>query len=422
MRPIFLLAIIIFVEVYAFQAVRTFTTGWNEWTKQWVHIAYWSFPVLAAVLYLWAQQGPLHQPWKGVFLILRAIVVIAYLSKLLTVLFVFIDDVRRLTWKGAHWAGLVPEFDAGRSRFLNQLALLLGLTPFATLTYGITRRHDYQVRRVCIPIKGLHKGLEGLRIVQISDIHSGSFTDNHAVAAAIRLINAQVPDIVLFTGDLVNATADEALPFVPIFRKIRARYGVFSILGNHDYGDYHHWPNAEAKAANMRLLEHIHKRQLGWNLLRNEHQSVFINGAQLDIIGVDNYSALRRFQKYGDLAKAWQGTSGDLKILLSHDPTHWELQVLDYPDIAITFSGHTHGMQFGIDIPGWIKWSPAQYVYKQWAGLYQKDHQFLYVNRGLGYLAYPGRVGILPEITLVELTGDTTTPPTEEVLMTHYQR
>ncbi len=417
MRFLLLLAFLAFIELYAFQALRTLMADWGQWARTLATAIYWSFPVLALGLYFWAQAGPMQQPWKGIFTVLRALVVIAFLSKLLVVLFVLIDDIRRVLWKGAHRAGLVPEFDPGRSRFLSQMAVLVGLAPLATLTYGISRRHAYQVRRVRIPINALPAGLEGLRIVHISDIHSGSFTDHHSVAEAVRLINAQKPDLVFFTGDLVNTLADEALPFVPIFKQIRARYGVYSVFGNHDYGDYHRWPGAEAKAANLRLLEDIHRNQLGWDLLRNEHRTLQINGATLDIIGVDNYSALKRFQKYGDLAKAWQGTRGDLKLLLSHDPTHWELQVVpDFPDIAVTFSGHTHGMQFGIDIPGWIKWSPAQYVYKQWAGLYRKGEQYLYVNRGLGYLAYPGRVGILPEITVVELTGDPDALPSEEIV------
>lgn len=416
MRFVLLLGFLIFIEVYAFQALRLLTADWSTWSRSVVTAAYWSFPLLALVLYLWAQQGAMAQPWRGVFVVLRAMVVIAYASKLLIVLFVLLDDLRRLMWKGAHLAGLVPEFDAGRSRFLSQMGILLGLAPLVTLTYGITRRHAYQVRRVRVPVKGLPSGLEGLRIVQISDIHSGSFTDNHSVEQAVRLINAQQPDLVFFTGDLVNSRAEEALPFVPIFRRIQARYGVFSILGNHDYGDYYRWPSPEAKAANLQLLEDIHRKQLGWDLLRNEHRTIQINGATFDIIGVDNYSALKRFQKYGDLAQAHRGTRSHLKLLLSHDPTHWKLEVVpDFPDIAITFSGHTHGMQFGIDIPGWIKWSPAQYVYEQWAGLYRHGEQYLYVNRGLGYLAYPGRVGILPEITVMELTGRPDAQPQEEI-------
>ncbi len=417
MRFLLLLGFLIFIELYAFQALRLLTAEWSPWLRSAATAVYWSFPFLALGLYFWAQHGSLSQPWKGLFTVLRAVVVIAYVSKLLIVAFVLLDDLRRLMWKGAHLAGWVPEFDAGRSRFLSQVGILLGLAPLATLTYGITRRHAYQVRRVRVPVKALPPGLEGLRIVQISDIHSGSFTDNHSVEEAVRLINAQQPDLVFFTGDLVNTRAEEALPFVRVFRRIQARYGVYSILGNHDYGDYYRWPSPEAKAANLRLLEDIHRKQLGWDLLRNEHRSIQIGGATLDIIGVDNYSALKRFQKYGDLAKAHRGTQGQLKLLLSHDPTHWKLQVLpEFPDIAITFSGHTHGMQFGIDIPGWIKWSPAQYVYEQWAGLYQQGEQYLYVNRGLGYLAYPGRVGILPEITVMELTGRPDARPSEEIL------
>ena len=273
------------------------------------------------------------------------------------------------------------------------------------MIYGMARnRHRYKIHEVKVIIANLPKALDGLRIVQISDVHAGSFTDKEPLKKGIDLINNAKADLVFFTGDLVNSIATEIEPYIDVFDKIRAKYGVFSILGNHDYGDYVHWPTKEAKLTNINRLIHLQK-QMGWHLLLNENRLLSINGETVAIIGVENYSASPRFSKYGDLAKAYTGSqSAALKLLLSHDPSHWEDQVApDRSDIAITFSGHTHGAQFGIEIDGWFKWSPVKYFYKQWAGLYQKGQQFLYVNRGFGYLGYPGRVGILPEITVMNL-------------------
>jgi predicted MPP superfamily phosphohydrolase len=221
---------------------------------------------------------------------------------------------------------------------------------------------------------------------------------------SVEMINELKPDIVFFTGDLVNSKAEEMDDYIDIFDKIEAPHGVYSILGNHDYGDYHRWPNEEEKQANFENLKDQHKK-LGWKLLLNEHVQVNIGDSTLGVIGVENYSASNRFHKYGDMAKSVDGMSpSDVKILLSHDPSHWTDQIItNYSDVDLTLSGHTHGFQFGVEIPGYIKWSPAQYMYKQWAGLYQKGRQYLYVNRGLGFLGYPGRVGILPEITFLTL-------------------
>jgi uncharacterized protein len=241
-----------------------------------------------------------------------------------------------------------------------------------------------------------------LRVLQISDIHSGSFTDKKAVEHGIERALKLSPDIILFTGDLVNNTADEMADYMDTFSRLKAPMGVFSVLGNHDYGDYVEWPTHEAKKENLEKLKNIHG-QLGWRLLMNEHVVIDKHDAQIAIIGVENWSAKKRFPKYGDLSKAYHGSQEiPFKILMSHDPSHWEAEVLPiYKDIDLMLSGHTHGMQFGVEIP-WFKWSPVQYVYKQWAGLYEDQHQKLYVNRGFGFLGYPGRVGILPEITLFE--------------------
>jgi predicted MPP superfamily phosphohydrolase len=334
----------------------------------------------------------------------RAFVFIIYLSKVPTAAVMLIDGLRRSFIWGLNRISPVTERDTSRSRFLSKAALFAGGVPLVTLTYGMVR-NAYRYRRfaVDVPVENLPPALEGFRIVQISDMHSGSWTRSEPLREAVRLINEEAADIVCFTGDLVNNRAEEMLPYVDIFREVKGKYGVYSTLGNHDYGDYVDWGTDAAKAANMQQLYGIHA-DLGWDLLRDEHRILDIDGHQLGIIGIENWSAVMRFPKYGHLDVAYAGTEDcDCRVLLSHDPTSWDALVRkQYPDIDLTLSGHTHGFQFGIEIPG-FRWSPAQYIYEQWAGLYRAGRQSLYVNRGLGFLGYPGRVGILPEVTVLTL-------------------
>ncbi|MBL4592990.1 MAG: metallophosphoesterase, partial [Flavobacteriales bacterium] len=264
---------------------------------------------------------------------------------------------------------------------------------------------DYKIRKQKLQIPNLPKPFKGLKIIQISDIHSGSFITSDPLEKAVRLIQEQKPDIIFFTGDLVNEITEEAIPFIDTLKKITAPLGVFSILGNHDYGDYFYQKgDDEGRKHNYKLMKAVHKK-LGWKLLLNQHHIIKKDNERLAIVGVENWGSQARFQKYGDINKAKKGClETDVKLLLSHEPSHWDADVLpNHPDIAVTFSGHTHGMQFGIEIPG-FKWSPSQYLYKNWAGLYKKGMQQIYVNRGLGFIGYPGRVGILPEITVFELS------------------
>ena len=272
--------------------------------------------------------------------------------------------------------------------------------------YGVLRTaFNFKVKKKNVPLRNLPDTLKGLKIVQISDIHTGSFISDEPLKEVVKMVNELNADLVFFTGDLVNEIAEEALPFVDVLKGIKAKYGVYSILGNHDYGDYYYAADdVEGKKHNRRLITEIHQK-LGWRLLLNEHEVININNHQLAVVGVENWGAAHRFPKYGDLDKALHNLDAEIPtILLSHDPSHWDIMVKkSYPQIDLTLSGHTHGMQFGIEIPG-FKWSPAKYLYKQWAGLYSHEHQHIYVNRGIGFIGYPGRVGISPEITLLELT------------------
>ncbi|MGB5362826.1 MAG: metallophosphoesterase, partial [Aureibaculum sp.] len=264
-------------------------------------------------------------------------------------------------------------------------------------------KYNYKVLKYSLEFDDLPDAYDGYQITQISDIHSGSFDDPNKINYGVDLINEQNSDLLLFTGDLVNNRADEMIPWVDTFKKLTAKDGKFSVLGNHDYGDYVDWESEEAKTDNMEKIKDIHK-QLGFDLLLNDHRILKKGDEKIALIGVENWGA-GRFKKVGDLNKASASVNElDFKILMSHDPSHWEQEVKDHKThYHLTLSGHTHGMQFGIEIPGWIKWSPVKWRYKYWAGIYEQAGQILNVNRGFGYLAYPGRVGIWPEISVITL-------------------
>ena len=288
--------------------------------------------------------------------------------------------------------------------WLSRFGVLASAVPLSLLIYGMIRNpYRYKVFKTELELPDLPKELDGLKVVQISDIHAGSFGNRPPILRGIRKINLLEPDLFFFTGDLVNSKATEIDPFIKDFGRIKARYGKFSVLGNHDYGDYIQWDSQVQKMENFQKLHAAHEA-LGWKLLKNDAASVEIGGKKISIIGVENISARNQFITYGDLNKAYNYEDDcDLRILLSHDPTHWKQEVVkSYKDIDLTLSGHTHGMQFGFEW-GRFRWSPARHIYRQWAGLYQDGKQFLYVNRGFGFLGYPGRVGIMPEITLITL-------------------
>jgi predicted MPP superfamily phosphohydrolase len=342
--------------------------------------------------------------------------VVVYFSKLITVIFFLLADLYRITLFVIRHARAKktgkPISHGGtaisRGKFLRTIGLATGGLFFSGMVIGMVKwAHDFRIRRVDLSFKKLPWPYAGLRVVQISDLHLGSWASVDPIEEAATIINDLDPDLVLFTGDLVNYSTSEAFRFKAALRSIRAKYGVYAILGNHDYGDYVNWSSDEDKTANMNALYQFFE-EIGWKLLRNENAVIDIEGEKLALIGVENWSANPRFPKLGNLPKAMEGLDNiPVRILMSHDPTHWEKEVsLKYPEIDLTLSGHTHGFQFGVELKH-FRWSFAQYVYKYWAGLYQSEKQnttqYLYVNRGLGMIGYPGRVGILPEITLFTL-------------------
>lgn len=331
---------------------------------------------------------------------------INYISKFFALLPVFFDDViRGVKWVAGKFSN-EPEAIGGtpisRSEFLSRSAIVLGALPLTTMTFGIlTGAHDYKVRRKTVYLPNLPKEFDGITIGQLSDIHSGSFFNKTAVEGGVEMFLAEKPDVIFFTGDLVNNETNEIKEYFDTFKKLKAPHGVYSVTGNHDYGDYRNWSSEQAKARNFQDLIAAHKG-MGYDILMNEHRYVEVGGEKIAIIGVENWGK-GRFQKHADLIKATSGVEAPVKLLLSHDPSHWDAQIRPQsPDIDITFAGHTHGFQFGVEI-GDFQWSPSQYVYKQWAGLYQKENQYIYVNRGFGYLGYPGRIGMPPELTILTL-------------------
>lgn len=327
------------------------------------------------------------------------------IGKVFVAIFLLMDDVRRGV---SALINLFPSLadsptDTSRSEFMGKAALIAGAVPVAALSFGIlSGAYDYRVRKKTIYLKNLPKSFDGIRVAQISDIHTGSFFNKTAVSGGVDLINDQKADMVFFTGDLVNNQSDEAKPYLDIFKKVKAPMGVYSTMGNHDYGDYNSWSSAAAKNADIKQIHEMH-RYMGWDILLNENRIIKEGGDEMAILGLENWGE-GRFSKYGDMSKTIVGTEEvPFKLLLSHDPSHWDAQVRSlYPEVDLMLAGHTHGMQFGIEF-GDFRWSPSQYIYKRWADLYQEGDQFLYVNRGYGFLGYPGRIGILPEITVLEL-------------------
>ena len=403
-----IIIILVILDFYVFQAIKVALSGASPRIRTTVVGLYWIFAVITMatlIAFPYIRQENLPRELRSY---LFSMLVIIFFSKLLASMFLAVDDIRR----GATWIVTklfsnpslkVSQSPSGitRSVFLSWLGLAMGGGLFGSMIYGFSNKYNYHVFRLRLAFKNLPAAFKGLKIVHISDIHSGSLADIKAVKKGVARILKEKPDIILFTGDLVNDRAVEMDELMDVFGELKAPMGVYSTLGNHDYGDYVHWESETEKANNLQRLQEI-QAKLGWRLLMNEHVLLEREQEKIALIGVENWSARGSFPKYGKLDKAYSGAEQvPFKILLSHDPSHWDAEVREqYKDIDLTLSGHTHGMQFGVELPG-FKWSPVQYMYKQWAGLYEEQDQKLYVNRGFGFIGYPGRVGILPEITVI---------------------
>lgn len=402
--------VMLLLDLYVYQALRTVTQNASDRVRLTIQIGYWvvsAFTLIALLSFPYIQTLQTSKLFRNYVF---AILVGLFFAKILGSVIFLTDDLRRgglfvmskvLPDAGARFMDNGNQIP--RSTFMSWLGLGIGGTLFGTLLFGFSNKYNYQLKKIKLSYANLPEAFKGLRIIHISDIHSGSFQNKEAVNKGVDLILAQKPDLVLFTGDLVNDRADEMNEYMEVFGRIKAPMGVFSSLGNHDYGDYVSWPSAQAKAENLENLKGVHGK-MGWRLLMNEHVLLTKNEQQIALLGIENWGAKGRFPKYGKMHEAHPGTEKiPFKILLSHDPSHWDAEVkTKYPDIDLMLAGHTHGMQFGLENP-YFKWSPVQWMYKQWAGLYEEGNQKLYVNRGYGFIGYPGRVGILPEITLIEL-------------------
>ncbi|MDP2687354.1 MAG: metallophosphoesterase [Aequorivita sp.] len=401
MRWFIFIVIYILVDIYAFQAVKTLTKS------PWLHGLYVviSLAVLAGLIYELSFFGSskMMQPPKMYFF---GIFLAVFIPKLIVILFMFGEDITRF-FVGIFMKVSGSEetnFMASRRKFVSTIALGIAAIPFASLIYGMVQgKYNYKVLKYALEFDDLPDEFDGFTLTQISDVHSGSFDNHNKVEYAVNLINEQQSDVILFTGDLVNNVAEEMDDWKQLFSTLNAPQGVYSILGNHDYGDYVNWESATHKAENLQKLKTIQK-EMGWDLLLNENRFFEKNGQRIALVGVENWGE-NGFKQAGDLDKACVGISDtDFKILMSHDPSHWQAKVKEDPrHFHLTLSGHTHGMQFGIEIAGIIKWSPIKYRYKNWAGIYEEFGRYINVNRGFGFLGYPGRVGIWPEISVIQL-------------------
>jgi predicted MPP superfamily phosphohydrolase len=402
-------AITLLMDWYVYHGLRTFTSDWQSRPlRLLVTLGYLFISVTVTAVFLigftsgTGARGMSHfQEWMfGIFLTF-------FVTKLFFIIVLSLGDLGRFIYGVADNASgnrkpgepYFPE----RRKFISEIAILIAAIPFASFFYAMIRgKYDYKVHRHTIYYDELPEAFDGFTITQLSDIHSGSFDNVNAMQKGIDLAKAQKSDLFVFTGDLVNNGAWEIEPYIDRFGQIKAPYGQFSVLGNHDYGDYLEWESQQAKEANLQKLKQ-HHAELGYRLLLNENVKIEKDGQTISLIGVENWG--KGFKQMGDLNRALRGVDNNaFKILLSHDPTHWEEKVRykQETDIHLTLSGHTHGAQFGVEAAG-IRWSPVQYRYFDWAGLVKEKNRHLYVNRGFGFLAFSGRLGIWPEITVLTL-------------------
>ncbi|MBD1383661.1 metallophosphoesterase [Mucilaginibacter rigui] len=388
--------------------LRGINTAFKFTRKKWFLGLYWFGAVFLIAVLLLGIYSKMSVGARGAFLFLFFI---TFIFKLFYALFIAVDDLRRFivylfrkNKKPATNAAPATFKAIPRSEFLMKAGILAGAVPLYLIKHNMSKGlYDYQLKNVTLYLPNLPKAFDGMRIGQISDIHSGSFHSVHDMHGGVDMLMNQKADVIFFTGDLVNGQTSEVNRVVDVFKKVRAPHGVYSILGNHDYGDYGQWPTPADKDRNFADMIQAHKT-LGWDLLIDEHRRVKVGNDELGILGIGNWGEMSRFPKYGKMEKAVVNTDDlPVKLLLSHDPSHWRAEVIPkYPQIDVMFSGHTHGMQFGVRTDD-FQWSPIEYVYQEWAGLYREKHQQIYVNVGYGFLAYPGRIGILPEITMFTL-------------------
>ena len=401
MRWFFFIIIYTLIDLYALQAIRTLTK--NFWLTG-IYLLV-SLVVIVSLYFLLNSNSSTHfsqPPISYLFGIFLALMI----SKTLVIIFMLGEDIIRLI-SGFYFKIFTNEqnfYIPSRRKFLSTLALGVAAIPFSALLYGMIKgKYNFKVLKYELEFADLPEAFDGFTMTQISDIHSGSFDNKNKISYAVDLINQQDSDAIFFTGDLVNNVADEMDDWKELFSNLSAKEGVFSVLGNHDYGDYVRWNSKEEKLKNLDKLKKI-QSEMGWNLLLNENFYIKRKNQKIAIVGVENWGE-NGFKQAGDLDAACKNINdSDFKVLLSHDPSHWKSRVKkDDRNFQLTLSGHTHGMQFGIEIPGWIKWSPVKYRYENWAGIYQEKGRFINVNRGFGFLGYPGRVGIWPEITVIKL-------------------
>lgn len=410
-------AIFLAIDLYAFKGIRLITENSKNIYRQLSTYLFWieSVGIYVALGWMVMNSDKLRDPeFTDTIFTINAFILMSLATKLVFNIFHGADDLaylgnKLLNYFNGESSPINPNGNSiSRTKFLTFLGAGLATVPLGAFAYGLTKgRFNFRVIRKSLSFPNLPKAFDGLKVIHISDIHIGSFPKGHdSVAKAVKMINDRNPDIIFFTGDLVNNFASETDGWVDVFKQLKAKKGMYSILGNHDYGDYVQWNSATEKIENLDTVKQ-RNRDMGFDLLLNENRTLEIDGEKIGIVGVENWG-LKPFPQLGDINKANQGLDEiPFKILLSHDPSHWDAQVLDHKDMDLTLAGHTHGMQFGIEIPG-IKWSPVQYKYPRWAGLYEKGKQKLYVNRGFGYHAYAGRIGMDPEITEITLRKEAT--------------
>ncbi|MBN2350195.1 MAG: metallophosphoesterase [Bacteroidales bacterium] len=398
-----LIVIIIAIDVYAFQGVKTLINSGNQ---RLIIFGY----LITSVLTLTGIAVFLFTFRKGIGSatlfsnILFGIAFSIVLTKLIFIVFLFVEDSYRIVrFIGEKLFSRGEVSMESRRKFISQAGLIVAAIPFTSLIYGVLKgKYQYTVHNVKLSFPDLPEEFDGFKIVQLSDIHAGSFDSKSAVLEGISKVIEQKSDLILFTGDMVNNFAGEVEPYLEVFGSLSAPFGKYSTLGNHDYGHYVSWPSEDALNNNLQQLKD-YQQTMGFEMLNNRSVIISKEGASICLAGVENWGK-PPFPQYGDLDKTFENVADDkFTILMSHDPSHWSEQVQQYKKhIHLTLSGHTHGMQMGIEIPG-FKWSPVKYRYPNWAGLYGDNNKFLYVNRGFGFIGFPGRAGIWPEITVLEL-------------------